>query len=449
LLLITPPLFELIGRVGASDPLLPPRLRFRPSRWLAVPGCYLGDIGVTSFAAWIGSLPFVAYYFNLITPVSTPANLIAVPLCVLVLISNLISLVLAGWFPAAAELFNHAGWFGMECIRVSSQWFAHWPAAYFYIPAPNWFTIGLYYALLIGAMTGWFFRPGFRALKIAGVCAATLIWTWMCWQAAMTTRLSVLTVHGGMAVYSDAPGRAKDILVDTGPSNSVQWVTKNFLRAQGVNQLRVLLLTHGDVHHTGGTEPIIELFRVPKIYTSPVRFRSAAYRSMLERLSALPVSLRPVARSQLLGDWEVLHPDADDRFGKADDGAVVLRAAFGKTRVLLLSDLGRDGQAALVQRNPDLRAEIVVTGLPAAGEPLGDTLLQTTQPRLIIVADSELPFSERAKLALRIRLSKQHAPVLYTSDAGAVTLEFKKDQWQLHAMNGQMLRSRDLPGTKR
>src|SRR5207249_3889622 len=98
---------------------------------LAVPFRFGWDTLVTSFAAWIGSLPLVAYYFHLVTPVSTPANLIAVPLCALVLMCNWASILLAGWFSAAAELFNHAGWFLMECIRVSSHWFANWPGAYF------------------------------------------------------------------------------------------------------------------------------------------------------------------------------------------------------------------------------------------------------------------------------------------------------------------------------
>ena len=66
-------------------------------------------------------------WFNGLTGLAAlPANLLAVPLCALVLMSNLGSLLLAGWFPGAAELFNHAGWFLMECIRVSSQWFANW-----------------------------------------------------------------------------------------------------------------------------------------------------------------------------------------------------------------------------------------------------------------------------------------------------------------------------------
>src|SRR5204863_7781308 len=125
---------------------LPVQLRPQCPGALRAPARFLGDLLLTSFAAWIGSLPLVAYYFNIVTPVSTPANIVAVPLCGLALVSNLASLLLAGWFPAAAELFNHAGWFVMECIRVTSHWFADWPRAYFYVPAPSLFTSALYYA---------------------------------------------------------------------------------------------------------------------------------------------------------------------------------------------------------------------------------------------------------------------------------------------------------------
>jgi competence protein ComEC len=446
LILTVPPFIGLLKKITAPDPLSLPQLQHRRSRWLAVPGCYLGDIWVTSFAAWIGSLPLVAYYFNIITPVSTPANLVAVPLCVLVLISNLISLVLAGWVPAAAELFNHAGWFGMECIRVSSQWFANWPAAYLYTSAPRLFTIFLYYGILLGVATGWLFRPTLRPLKLAGAGAAMLIWIWMFWQDATSAKLSVLPVNGGISIYSDSPGRLRDLLIDTGPSNAVQFITKNFLRAQGVNRLPALLLSHGDVHHTSGAETIVDLFKVPLVYTSPIRFRSAGYRSTVEHLGMIPGLLQTVKSGESLRDWTILHPDAGDHFPKADDGAVVLLAQLRRTRVLLLSDLGPAGQTALLQRNPDLRAEIVVAGLPGTGEPLGEALLQAVQPKLIIVADSEFPFSERAKPALRARLRRQRAPVLYTSETGAVTLEFRENKWRLRTISGRTLQSKDLTG---
>jgi len=127
LILIIPPVFEQVTRLTAPDPLLPTQLHRHWHPFVRVPARYGGDLLVTSFAAWLGSIPLVAYYFNILTPVSTPANVLAVPLCVLVLISNLISLVFASWCPGVAELFNYAGWFCMEAIRVTSHWFANWP----------------------------------------------------------------------------------------------------------------------------------------------------------------------------------------------------------------------------------------------------------------------------------------------------------------------------------
>jgi len=50
--------------------------------------------------------------------------------------------------------------------RVSSHWFAAWRPAYFYVSEPKLFTSGLYYALLVAALTGWLFKPKLRGWRI-------------------------------------------------------------------------------------------------------------------------------------------------------------------------------------------------------------------------------------------------------------------------------------------
>ena len=442
IILILPALRELGRRLTAPDPLLPAELRPRWRKALRVPAEFLGDLSLTSFAAWIGSLPLVAYYFHIITPVSTLANVLAVPLCALVLISNLASLLLAAWFPIAAELFNHAGWFLMECIRVSSHWFAQWPGAYFYVPEPALLTTSLYYAILLGALTGWVFQPKLRAWKVTALVIGVCILGWQFWQTRSVTRLTVLSVNGGMAIHFDAPGTGNDLLVDCGASNSVQSVTKPFLRAQGVNHLPALVLTHGDLRHVGGGELAANLFSVEKLCVSPVRFRSPVYRRILRDYSSRPEKLRTVSRNDRLGLWTVLHPDPGDRFPQADDNPLVLSAVIGSQRILLLSDLGRAGQDALLRRTPDLRADIVVTGLPVQPEALGEALLDAIQPRLIIVADSDFPATERASPKLHERLARWRIPVIYTRTAGAATIEWRKHDWEVRTMSGVRISSR-------
>src|ERR1035441_10217753 len=68
IILILPALRELGRRLTAPDPLLPEELRPRWRRPLQVPAEYVGDLSLTSLAAWIGSLPLVAYYFHIVTP---------------------------------------------------------------------------------------------------------------------------------------------------------------------------------------------------------------------------------------------------------------------------------------------------------------------------------------------------------------------------------------------
>ena len=68
----------------------------------------------TTMAAWLGSLPLIAYYFHMITPVNLPANLLIVPLSSLTLVANAGALACAGWAPYLTSLFNHTGWFTID-----------------------------------------------------------------------------------------------------------------------------------------------------------------------------------------------------------------------------------------------------------------------------------------------------------------------------------------------
>jgi beta-lactamase superfamily II metal-dependent hydrolase len=50
------------------------------------------------------------------------------------------------------------------------------------------------------------------------------------------TKLTVLPLNGGHAVFVDAPGRKNDWLVNCGNDRAVGFTLKPFLRGQGVNR---------------------------------------------------------------------------------------------------------------------------------------------------------------------------------------------------------------------
>ena len=429
------PFFKAVGeRILRPDPLLPEALQPRWKKLLRTPARYVVDLFMTSTAAWLGSIPLVALYFHLVTPLSGPANVLAVPLCILVLISNLSSLLFA-WLPFVAELFNNAGWFFMECIRSTSQWSANWPGAYFYLSMPHLFSIGLYYLILITTLTGWLFQGKHRKWKIGGVALLTLVWCGIWLWERPATRVTILPLNNGHAVYLQPPGSRNDWLIDCGNESSVQTVVKPFLRAQGVNQLANLVLTHGEISYSGGAKPVLELFRPRNIYLSPEHFRSPEYVKFAAAITNQPALREPIQAGSRLGPWTVLYPDPARHFPVADDNALVLRAEINGVRILLCSDLGHAGQNALFDRNlsNDLRADIVVAGIPFKTEPLSDALLDAIQPRVIIIANS---IKQPVTLELRDRLNRRNIPIFYTSKSDAVTLTIRPGHWEARGMDG-------------
>lgn len=442
LALFAPVLDKLRRRWLASDPLLPDQLRPRWQRLLRPVGFWLTAALTTSLAAWLGSIPLVAWYFHLFTPVSLLSNLAIVPLAGLTLTGNLASLLVGGWWPALAEVFNSSSWLSMKLMLLVSSWAAEIPGGHWRVATPSYLTLILYYATLLAVMTGLWRRPRIRGWVFAGIglLGAACLTLWLTDRAAL--KLTILPLNGGSGIYFDAPGTRDDWLLDGGNESAARFVTIPFLQAQGVDRLPQLVVSHGDVKSMGGAELLVREFAVPRVVTSSVPYRSAGYRRLVQSLAADPQRRVQKNAGDALGpsvNWQVLYPAATDAFSRADDGALVLAGNLAGTQVLLLSDLGTAGQRAFLERHPALRADIVVTGLPEAGEPLSESLLDALQPRVVVVTDSEFPATRRAGDALQERLARRRIPILYTRTTGSVTLTLRSGGWSLRAMDGTTL----------
>jgi competence protein ComEC len=445
--LLMPPFERLRRQWLPTDPLLPDELRPRWRRELDPVLGYLTTALATSLAAWIGSLPLIAYYFHLATPISLLANLVIVPLSSFALMCNLGSLVCGPFCEWLTVLFNHSGWFWMELMVRLSHWLAEVPGAYFHVRSPTALEFALFYGLIFAWLTGWLTRPERRrwAFSVLGVLG--VLWLIQVGQAAGTTCLTVLAIGGGNALYLDGPGWSQDSLIDAGSESAAQFIVSPFLQAQGVNHLSRLFLTHGDAQHIGGASNVIEKFHPAAVAVSTAPFRSTVYRRLVKARDQPAHSASPVLRpGDRAGPWTVLHPAEGDRFPLADDSSLVLQGRWNGVRVLLLSDLGGPGQQALLGRMTDLRSEIVVAGIPARSEPLSDELLDQIKPQAIILSTGHYPVSEQANPQVLERLSRRGVPVVVTDRDGSATLEISAAGWKLRSQAGQGWRGKpDAP----
>ena len=436
--LLLPPFENFRQRLLQTDPFLPDELRPRWQRWLDWPVRFVTTSFATSLAAWLGSLPLIACYFHLLTPASLLANLVVVPLSSLALMANLGALIAGDWLPWFTEVFNHAGWVFMRGMIGFSHWATTLPGAFLHVRAPSGFEFLAFYTTVFLLVAGWFWTAGKRRWAWGIFLSLAAGWLTGEIRTRDEVRLTVLG-RGANVVFCDAPGREHDLLVDCGSESAADFLVKPFLRAQGIGTLPRLALTHGDLRRVGGFPHITAEFNPELAFTSPARSRSPAYRDALKWLEAHPDRTKTVSAGDLAAGWEVLHPAAGDKFDRADDSALVLRREFHGLRVLLLSELGAAGQRALLARGGDLRADLVVAGLPEHGEPLGAELLAAVRPRLIVLTDAEFPAMKRPKPPLLQRLADGGTNLLRIAESGSLVIRFANRAAEVRDGAGQCL----------
>ena len=106
---------------------------------------------IVSTAAWLGTWPLVAYHLHRITLIAWLANLFAVPLAALVMVTGLV-VVLGGWlhpwlvlpWVGAVQLSSHV-------LVAGLAWCARWPGAALACPAPPWWGLAGWYLALAAA----------------------------------------------------------------------------------------------------------------------------------------------------------------------------------------------------------------------------------------------------------------------------------------------------------
>jgi competence protein ComEC len=411
--------------IASGDPLIPRDLRPWWERACLDGACYGVGMVMTAVAAWLASIPLTAYYFHLFSPVTVLANLVVVPMSGAALASNIGALFFGDWFPWLTEILNNSAWFWMTAMLRVSEWTAGWPGAALHVMAPGPFSIAFYYLLLVSLTSGLWLQVQLRRWIVASIVLLGIGSAREIARQCSQTTLTVLPLSGGHAVFMDAPGAARDMLVDCGDERLAHLTVKPFLQARGVRRLPQAVLTHGDADHVGGLPTITEFFHPERILTPAGKFRSPIYREALRVARESGSEIVTLSRGEKRGDWSVLHPQADDNFPYADDKTLILKGTIEGTRILLLTDASPSAQKVLIERGADVRSEIVIASISPAGEPLGDALLARIEPRVVVVADAPFPPEARARPPLRERLTRRGFPVFYTSETGAITFEFK------------------------
>jgi competence protein ComEC len=406
IVLFADPLFRFLQRLGSADPFLPQTLVRGPRRWMQRGYEWLCRGASVSFAAWIGSLPFILWYFHLVTPISLFANLVVVPIAFFVLAVALLSVLFTPLLPWLAIIFNNANWALATLVLGMVELFAQVPGGHFYVAQPPW-----------------------NAKSLACV--------------------TVLDVGAGAAIHLRTNG--SNWLFDCGSQRSYERVVREYLHWAGVNRLIGLMLTHGDSLHIGGAPELLGDFPVVQVMDNPAPDRSLVHRQlqrmMLKERGRKSSNLWAGADFHLSPEVaaQVLFPPRGFAGATADDQAIVTRLFIPKacgTFVLFMSDSGTETERALLGQGVDLHSDILVKGQHHSGNSGSAAFLDAVRPRLIIATSQNFPEYERISDEWAEQVRARGIKLFRQDETGAVELKFSEKEWSARAyLTGEIFRS--------
>jgi len=332
------------------------------ARWMPL---WLAAVIAVPVAAQLACQPVLILLDASIPTFGIVANLLAGPAAPLATVMGLVACLLAPVLPGVAGVVAQIAWLPAAWIAAIARFFADAPFAR--VPwiggALGAGVLALLTVLVLVVVLATL-RPRWRRLLVGLVAAGIVVVVGMAAGSHLASRvarppdwqLAACDIGQGDAVVVRSAGTV--VLVDTGPEPAV---LSSCLNTLGIDHIDLLVLSHFDLDHVGGTAAVIG--KVDRALVGPSG--EPADDDLVQTLAEGGAVIDPVSDGAIgtIGDlrWTVLWPPA--RLGDIEpgnDASVAVRFdPVGECQVtclssLFLGDLGESTQQRLRSENGPL-----------------------------------------------------------------------------------------------
>jgi len=366
----------------------------------------------------LGLMPLCLLLFQQFSLVSFIANLIAIPVVGFVVVPLSLSGCLI-W-----TISTHIGtWMLLFAAKIMSllwlylKWLSaqHW-VIWHHAIVNDWILV----TTIIGVLL--LLAPRGVSIRWLGIiCILPLIFYKPVGPKTGEVWLTLLDVGQGLASVVRTQNHL--LIYDTGPKYNDNFDTGStvvvpFLHSFDVNNVDMMVISHGDNDHIGGAESVLSMLNVKQIMTSvPQRFPNYHAKNCWagEHWQWDGVTFRflsPMENSNL----------------KGNDASCVLKITDGKNSILLTGDIEALTEHILVKNNSQgLQSTILVAPHHGSNSSSTKTFINTVKPEYVLFPVGYLNrFAFPSKKVL-IRYKTVNAISFDTVNSGAITFKFNNN----------------------
>jgi competence protein ComEC len=374
-------------------------------------------------------IPLLLVLFQKVSLVSPIANAIAIPvvsLCVAPLALLFIVLPLE-WIAALAH----------EVVRlcfVVLEWFSASPGAVWQQHAPVAWTLPLAAAAILMFML----PRGFPARWLGLVLALPMFVVRPPAPGQGELWFTLLDVGQGLSAVARTANHT--IVFDTGPdyhgwSDAGRNIVVPYLRGEGISAVDLLVVSHGDADHSGGTGSVLAALGVKEVISSATR-------------QSAPATWGHFILCRAGQHWtfdgvrfEILHP-ADDSYAGQQEGdndrSCVLRIESAYGVVLLPADIERRSERRLIDAyRARLRADVLVAPHHGSLTSSSQEFVEAVGAKLVLFPVGYANRYGHPHALVEARYRASGAALLRSDQSGAVMLKLDRAGADLSAWRDQ------------
>ena len=408
-------------------------------------GDLLAEPLVVSLAAQIATLPLILRYFQRLSLVSLPVNLLIIPAQAPLLILGFLATTTAFVAPLPAQLLFWLDLLPLTWTTEIVQTAARLPFAAGELPVDSRLVAGFYIALVAASILqagrfDWatclaqaFVRHATGSLALLLALALALLLTATRFsQADGMLHLWLLDVGHSNAVLLQGPD-GEHILIDGGQAPS-RLLTALGERLPFFDQsLEVLALSAMDPEANDALAALLQRYKVGLLVHNGQRDPPAQLVDAADETLALRAGNTLEFKNGL--QIEVLHPQARPAANQRllNTSALVLRIRYGRVSFLLPANIDRAGQQAMLAAGVSPRATVLQLPQHGAARSLDSDFLRAAGPQLVVVhTDPDDPRNRRGDPNPDIVAMLHEIPLLSSDTVGV--LHFWSDGERLWRM---------------
>ncbi len=388
---------------------------------------------IPSLAVTLGMMPLTAFYFSSVPLYGMFLNLIIIPL-----MSVLYPMMFVCGF------FGDAFWGCLKPVYMCIEWILSlyeklctWslelPGSVITCgkPAIGWL-IGIYGGmfLLLWCIRRLRVAPTFKRIAAIVGCMMPLLLLLNSWTPNL--RITMIDVGQGDCFLISLPS-GEHILVDGGSSdvkNVGEYRLLPYLKAQGIDTLDAVFLSHLDFDHTSGVRELLEAEKsgveIEQVIMPVLSETSDSMQAYSQFISIAPQRYFMAKSEDTLTfsdlKIQVLWPKMTDISTDSNEGSLVLFMEYQGLGVLFTGDVGMEAEDEILEALDTSKCHVLKVAHHGSKHSTSLELLQTLSPKVALISAGKDNSYGHPHKELLERLTDTGVAIYNTAQTGQVTL---------------------------